>query len=1066
MIYVCRIDTGNRHIFDFADGIENVGSLATVIEKQFKIEKSKQIMLISGGEVLDDHQRKFYGFGFGCEESPIYLIDKNNVERKEPPLVQTQLDLLNFDDMKQQINAAFLLKPSFETLHSRSQLTIRINDFDKYLNKLCQSLYDEQYWQYQGYLALIANLDDFISSFRKKEKTVREKFDFFFSNVNNYKNIMKNMNKYMDVLSRTRLLPSLLAAKASTTEANIPIGANQSVNNVKTLNSTPVKTKLARKKSDDLFNSASTQSINNLANLSENLNPKTTLGNLSEDISLLDWIKSTDAKNRLEIVVDDTRDILENFEKNQRWNELNQEINEMLTQVEENSQFREIEGLTKRLDDLKNLLDESNRLLIGQNEISETFKANFERANSLRDESVLKDLCKAHVVQLEMFKNNHLSMVEIATKINKAKLELIKVIHSRLQWIMQIQKKVVDYDFRIQIFFKQLKRLNIRLKLMEQLQKAPYIYVYSMKETLRRLDFAKNYNQFAKLVHNLVSQLYTNELNQRKLFHSKTMMHSQHFILNILFPSLSEPFEPLLNELRANVDDNLPHLDDNEVGQVEAEIMGAFKENESYSTASPLQSSCESLSSQASPSTSGSGSSASTVQVNSSINFENESYFLKELNMESNGANSKFKVINESGIELGQMKRLTDFILNSGSSECHNCSNLCQKNSALSDGIESLRKNLDQTRSMVLDYQTNVNDYVTKLNECNKMIAKLNENSKSQIYEKVIVQIGNFLDESGCQEIVADLDPNFVNQLKTKIDDYRKNQDAKLAKIKQNNNAENQVKFNEAINRVVVAKDKKIEELKQLQTNYIDKITCLELEIKKLKLKLSSSHESAALDAEIDTNKTTHELLNCDQAETNSKLKELMLQEKINELKKQLDMFHTLPVTNNFYETIQINSCNIDDLVLAVYSEEHGSYRVVHKTSNYLHFVYSAVFKSFEHKLSIKTNNSGTKLNAINTSQYSSSPQNDQSDIVHLNENVSNGQYESQPSQSVLNSVHLDNTVVDGSENIFNAEKQPQWFVGKVLVKEFCVARKENNRFKVPGGTRFYRVKLKPYNLI
>lgn len=66
MIYVCRVDTGSRHIFDLADGIENVGSLVNKIESQFKIDKSKQILLISGGEVLDDYQRKFYGYGFGC----------------------------------------------------------------------------------------------------------------------------------------------------------------------------------------------------------------------------------------------------------------------------------------------------------------------------------------------------------------------------------------------------------------------------------------------------------------------------------------------------------------------------------------------------------------------------------------------------------------------------------------------------------------------------------------------------------------------------------------------------------------------------------------------------------------------------------------------------------------------------------------------------------------------------------------------------------------------------------------------------------------------------------------
>jgi len=58
---------------------------------------------------------------------------------------------------------------------------------------------------------------------------------------------------------------------------------------------------------------------------------------------------------------------------------------------------------------------------------------------------------------------------------------------------MQIQKKMADTDFQLQIYFKQLKRINIRIKLMEQLKKAPFIYVYSMKETIRRTNFSKIY---------------------------------------------------------------------------------------------------------------------------------------------------------------------------------------------------------------------------------------------------------------------------------------------------------------------------------------------------------------------------------------------------------------------------------------------------------------------------------------------------------------------------------------------------------------------------------------------
>lgn len=91
------------------------------------------------------------------------------------------------------------------------------------------------------------------------------------------------------------------------------------------------------------------------------------------EISLLEWIKSTDPNNKLNSVIDETKDILENFEKNFKWNELNSKINKLLGQVENSQQMREIEGLTKRLEDLKGFIDESNKFLASQNEITEVF---------------------------------------------------------------------------------------------------------------------------------------------------------------------------------------------------------------------------------------------------------------------------------------------------------------------------------------------------------------------------------------------------------------------------------------------------------------------------------------------------------------------------------------------------------------------------------------------------------------------------------------------------------------------------------------------------------------------
>ena len=41
--------------------------------------------------------------------------------------------------------------------------------------------------------------------------------------------------------------------------------------------------------------------------------------------------------------------------------------------------------------------------------------------------------------------------------------------------------------------------------------------------------------------------------------------------------------------------------------------------------------------------------------------------------------------------------------------------------------------------------------------------------------------------------------------------------------------------------------------------------------------------------------------------------------------------------------------------------------------------------------------------------------------------------------------------------------QRPQWALGEIVDKEYCQAKKTANRFKVPIGTKFYRVKAIPW---
>jgi len=334
---------------------------------------------------------------------------------------------------------------------------------------------------------------------------------------------------------------------------------------------------------------------------------------------------------------------------------------------------------------------------------------------------------------------------------------------------------------------------------------------------------------------------------------------------------------------------------------------------------------------------------------------------------------------------------------------------------------------------------------------------------------------------------VNTVDKQFFKSLHETITELRTSKDKEVADLqaslntaKKNVNADKQKLFNEAIRRATQEKDKIIEELRSREANHLAKIDELKAALDNnnnskvhelLSAKISSEKENN-LPAIPETGDGLEMVTACgnDQAEdinqTKIKLRELMLLEKISQLEKQLALFTTLPVTND-YETIQLNSCNIDDLVIAVFSEEYGSYKIIHKSSNYLHFVHSAIFKSYEQRLSFKANSSrggsGSQLAAspVSESVLGRMVASESGDLQFGNPNdisVQSSSFQGGIPISVsttfegLGSVGeagssshspiVKNSPSDNIQSIFLAEKQPQWFVGRVLVKEFCIARK------------------------
>ncbi|KAF8764422.1 RB1-inducible coiled-coil protein 1 like protein [Argiope bruennichi] len=222
-----------------------------------------------------------------------------------------------------------------------------------------------------------------------------------------------------------------------------------------------------------------------------------------------------------------------------------------------------------------------------------------------------------------------------------------------------------------------------------------------------------------------------------------------------------------------------------------------------------------------------------------------------------------------------------------------------------------------------------------------------------------------------------------------------------LEKLKSRITAENQVSFNEAINRLAKDKDDKIDDLQS-------RISVLEAKLFAIKSHLShsskiflSADESrllTKLQKELEPVLESVPLLS--QSTHSSVVQSESLKKKLksrDESSQRLWMGHTpsQPPCFDCNNKISILTCNEGDLVLLCYEERHENFAVFH-FGPFVHFLHSDSLQALNLKLPAGPNE--------------------------------------------------------------------RWALGVVVKKEFCVTKKQENRYKVSCGTKFYRVKVKPWD--
>ncbi|XP_055932776.1 RB1-inducible coiled-coil protein 1-like isoform X2 [Argiope bruennichi] len=231
-----------------------------------------------------------------------------------------------------------------------------------------------------------------------------------------------------------------------------------------------------------------------------------------------------------------------------------------------------------------------------------------------------------------------------------------------------------------------------------------------------------------------------------------------------------------------------------------------------------------------------------------------------------------------------------------------------------------------------------------------------------------------------------------------------------LEKLKSRITAENQVSFNEAINRLAKDKDAKIDDLQS-------RISVLEAKLFAIKSHLSqypsptegliTTSDSSMSQSDSGASCSSKIFLSADESRLLTKLqKELepvlesvpLLSQSTHSSVVQSESLKKTPSQPPCFDCnnkISILTCNEGDLVLLCYEERHENFAVFH-FGPFVHFLHSDSLQALNLKLPAGPNE--------------------------------------------------------------------RWALGVVVKKEFCVTKKQENRYKVSCGTKFYRVKVKPWD--
>ncbi|XP_036675006.3 RB1-inducible coiled-coil protein 1 isoform X2 [Drosophila suzukii] len=553
MLYVFHVDVGRMLSFDMNVALQSVEHLKDTIQKLHNIPAANIVLLVSGGEMLT-HSTQVSCYSAGTDTNPIYMFLTGD-ERPAPTISNSDADA----ELRRQVEESHRLPPALETVRQRAQLAQHMRELARKEEDVCERLVHEQHLQQQGWSAVVANMEDLTNEFRERFHNFCSSFDRHLQKRESYLELLRNFADDLKQLGRIPILPALM----SLAEADFH-GFDELLENddVFTAQQQPAQQQPGLTESSQadspnkklkMGDEAETDSADQQERVSQTSTSSSSLAR-RHNLNLLQWISSKGNHSALQLMSDECIQGLDIFSA-EIYEKLKEEVKQIIKMANQ-GEVKEIKGLGDRLCKLEEFKFRIKKMVQEQKEQALALQQNEARAQNLRDNSVLPDLCLSHRSQLQVMLENHTKIREYCRCIANSKDELGWNLHTRLRRIVWIENGMSEFDNRLLFNHRCLRRAERHISIIEQIHRAPSTYVAAVAEVVRRKIFSDEFRQWATRLSVDFDRIHSEELRRRREFNASFEGH----FLNILFPGMADMPPAFANEHPLSFDTRLPPL--------------------------------------------------------------------------------------------------------------------------------------------------------------------------------------------------------------------------------------------------------------------------------------------------------------------------------------------------------------------------------------------------------------------------------------------------------------------------------------------------------------------------